>query len=84
VGPVPPLLPQLPQVSQFRVFCTLSSTVAPGVGVGVGLGTGVGLGLGLEPGEAGLFDTLLLAVRLPPQEVIMTDKKRIARIDATT
>ena len=50
VGPVAPLFPQLPQVSQFLVSSTLSSTVVPSTGVGVGLATGVGLGVGVALG----------------------------------
>src|SRR5216683_7598003 len=57
-GPVPPLLPQDPQVSQFGESCTLSITVlagVPGAGVGVGAATGVGdaTGVGEAAGEPG-------------------------------
>ena len=86
-APVPPVLPQAPQVSQLGEFCTLSRTVvfgAGGVGLGEGEGagegelTGVGAGVGAVPplGEP--------AAALPPQPVskdeAVTSAKMIAEM----
>src|SRR6478672_1506140 len=51
IGPVPPLLPQAPQVSQGD-SSTWFSTVALPVGVGVGEGEGTVPGVGLGVGDA--------------------------------
>jgi hypothetical protein len=66
-GPVPPLLPQAPQVSQLGESCTLSITVLAGVpGVGDADGAGVGAGFDVPlPFEA---TTPLPA--LPPQPIM--------------
>ena len=53
-GPLAPLLPQLPHVSQFGVSSTLSRTMAPEGGTGVGLGAGQGVGLGAGAGGTGV------------------------------
>jgi hypothetical protein len=68
-GPVPPLFPQAPQVSQLGESCTLLITVAAGVvGVGLGVAPGAGVGVGVEPPvlEAAIEDPA------PPPQPIMS------------
>jgi hypothetical protein len=76
-GPVPPLLPQAPQLSQLVESCTLSITVLAGVvgvgvgdaaGVGVGEATGVGVGAGFDVPLP--FEATTEFPALPPQPMI--------------
>jgi hypothetical protein len=68
-GPVPPLLPQAPQVSQLVESCTLSITVLAGVvGVGVGEAAGVGVGAGFDVPLP--FEARTGFPALPPQPMI--------------
>jgi hypothetical protein len=68
-GPVPPLLPQAPQVSQLVESCTLSITVLAGVeGVGVGEAAGVGVGAGFDVPLP--FEATTEFPALPPQPMI--------------
>jgi hypothetical protein len=76
IGPVPPSLPQLPQVNQGDSSTRLI-TVALLVGVGVGEGTvpGVGVGVALDAGAE------LAEVEeepFPPHEASSRDSTRIA------
>ena len=75
VGPLAPVLPQLPQVSQVRVSSTLSRTVVPAVGAGAGAGAEPGAEL--DEGLDELADVGVLALGLPPQEVMVNVKKRV-------
>jgi hypothetical protein len=68
-GPVPPLLPQAPHVSQLVESCTLSITVLAGVeGVGVGDAAGVGVGEGFDVLLP--FEATTEFAALPPQPMI--------------
>src|SRR5262249_54502584 len=67
VAPAARVLAQLPQVSQVRVFSSLSSTVAPA-------GGGAGAGLGEAPLAVG---ALGLELGLPPQEVIVNVNRMV-------
>src|SRR5262245_26268573 len=69
VAPAARVLAQLPQVSQVRVFSSLSSTVAPAGG-----GAGAGAGLGEAPLAVG---ALGLELGLPPQEVIVNVNRMV-------
>src|SRR5262249_8354255 len=71
VAPAARVLAQLPQVSQVRVFSSLSSTVAP---AGGGAGAGAGAGLGEAPLAVG---ALGLELGLPPQEVIVNVNRMV-------
>lgn len=77
VGPVPPLLPQLPHVSHgfsSTRFSTVLLGDVPGVGVGAG-GAGVAAGDGAGVG-AGKVLAVVVAV-LPPQDTTPKIKARI-------
>ena len=78
-GPVPPLLPQAPQVNQFGESSILLSTVAlpDDVGVGEGEAPGTGVGVGEAP-ATGVPDALEAV--LPPQPIMM---KKTATIRAS-
>src|SRR5215467_7546546 len=66
IGPVPPVLPQAPQVSHAD-SSTRSSTVTAGVGVGAaGVGVGVAAGVG-----AGAALAVVIAV-FPPHDESVT------------
>ena len=76
-GPVPPVLPQDPHVSQLTESSTFVSTVCaglgPGVGVGVGEAVGVGegdaVGLGVGEGPFAAVELELANPVVPPQPV---------------
>ena len=74
VGPVPPLFPQLPHVSQgdsSTRSITVALGVVPGVGVGAGEGTGVGAGA----------EVAVVEVVLPPQDTNANIKARIRTVE---
>jgi len=80
IGPVPPLLPQAPQVSQGD-SSTLLITVALPVVVGVGEGEGTVPGVGLGVGDALGAGAELAEVEVepfPPQEASSKDSAKIA------
>ena len=80
VGPTPPLLPQLPQVSHGD-SSTLLSTVALPVGVGVGEGEGTVPGVGLGVGDAlgaGAELAEVEAEPFPPQEASIRERASMA------
>ena len=82
-APIPPVLPQAPQVSHVGEFCTLSITVALGAG-GVGVGEGEGAGEGEVTGAGvGVGDDPLgvPAAALPPQPVSRHEAAARARMN---
>jgi len=76
IAPVPPLLPQAPQVSHGD-SSTRSIIVAVGVGVGAAGGVGVGVAVGGEAGAA----LAVLVMDLPPQDVSAIVKTAINRAE---
>jgi len=78
VAPVPPLLPQLPHVSQgdsSTLLITVALPVVVGVGEGEGAVPGVGVGVALV---AGWELAEVVEEPLPPQEASSKDNATIA------